>query len=258
MSKPYSEEWWAEHPNSVRCHAKRTNGSGDQCARPAINGAVVCRKHGGQMEQVRRRAAERIMAAADDAASRLIRWMADDSVPIAERRKIAQDLLNRANLSGTTTIEATVTAKWQDGIEGLLVESIDAPAKPKAEPDPYYFEKVKEDEQDPSRSTISEEMSQTTDILVVPVDVTEVASMKATLPRDVSEQQRKQWGGDEMKGIERRDPTAVGVDFHLQRVIVHPERPYLEVVFVDDLAAPTRELRMRSTHPYELRDVSRP
>jgi hypothetical protein len=59
---------------------------------------VVCDQHGGAAPQVRRRAAERLIMTADQAAQMLVRMMEDTEVPFGVRAKIAQDLLDRAGL----------------------------------------------------------------------------------------------------------------------------------------------------------------
>jgi hypothetical protein len=93
----HSEARWAQLPPTViRCNAARPNGS--RCKREAEGGAVVCGEHGGAAPQVRRRAAERLMMNADQAAQMLVRMMDDADVPFGVRAKIAQDLLDRAGL----------------------------------------------------------------------------------------------------------------------------------------------------------------
>ena len=82
----------------VRCNATRPNGS--RCKREAEDGAVVCDQHGAA-PQVRRRAAERLIMNADQAAQSLVRMMEDTEVPFGVRAKIAQDLLDRAGLIAT-------------------------------------------------------------------------------------------------------------------------------------------------------------
>lgn len=55
--------------------------------------------------------------AQDDAASLLIRALSDDNVPFAEKRKVAEYLLNY-----DTRNEVQVMLKpWQENIEGVLV-----------------------------------------------------------------------------------------------------------------------------------------
>jgi hypothetical protein len=62
---------------------------------------VVCDQHGGAAPQVRRRAAERLIMTADQAAQMLVRMMEDTEVPFGVRAKIAQDVLDRAGLIAT-------------------------------------------------------------------------------------------------------------------------------------------------------------
>jgi hypothetical protein len=66
---------------------------------------VVCDQHGGAAPQVRRRAAERLIMTADQAAQMLVRMMEDTEVPFGVRAKIAQDLLDRAGLASTQAIK---------------------------------------------------------------------------------------------------------------------------------------------------------
>src|SRR4029453_12393942 len=96
----HSEARWALLPPTViRCNATRPNGS--RCKREAEDGAVVCDRHGGAAPQVRRRAAERLIMIADQAAQMLVKMMEDTEVPFGVRAKIAQDLLDRAGLVPT-------------------------------------------------------------------------------------------------------------------------------------------------------------
>ncbi|GAB3586392.1 hypothetical protein [Calidifontibacter terrae] len=105
------EAWWADHPDATRCHAK--NKTGKQCFRRAIKGGVVCTHHGGASAHVKAKAAERILMAADDAASKLVQWMSDPKVPIQERRKIAESLLDRSGLAGAKASDISVTHKFE-------------------------------------------------------------------------------------------------------------------------------------------------
>jgi hypothetical protein len=99
-TRSHSEERWALLPETiVRCNGTRPNGS--RCKREAEDGAVVCDQHGGVAPQVRRRAAERLIMTADQAAQILVRMMEDTEVPFGVRAKIAQDLLDRAGLIAT-------------------------------------------------------------------------------------------------------------------------------------------------------------
>jgi hypothetical protein len=96
-SRSHSEARWAQLPPTiVRCNGTTANGG--RCKRVAEDGSVVCSLYGGNLPQVRRRAAERIVMTADAAASAMIDWMSDPEVPMGERVKIARDLLDRAGL----------------------------------------------------------------------------------------------------------------------------------------------------------------
>jgi hypothetical protein len=96
-SRSHSEERWALLPETViRCNGTRANGG--RCKREAEDGAVVCDQHGGAAPQVRRRAAERLIMTADQAAKMLVKMMEDTEVPFGVRAKIAQDLLDRTGM----------------------------------------------------------------------------------------------------------------------------------------------------------------
>jgi hypothetical protein len=95
--KSHSESRWAKLPPTiVRCNATMVNGG--RCKHEAESGSVVCDQHGRAAPQVRRRAAERVIKTADEAAQKLVDWMNDDEVPFGVRAKIAQDLMDRAGL----------------------------------------------------------------------------------------------------------------------------------------------------------------
>ena len=61
----------------------------------------MCNIDGSAAPQVRRRAAERLIMTADQAAQMLVRMMEDTEVPFGVRAKIAQDLLDRAGVIAT-------------------------------------------------------------------------------------------------------------------------------------------------------------
>lgn len=94
----HSEEWWATKapPTALRCKAHYRNGQ--PCRRQAVDGAVVCDKHGGAIPNVLRRAAQRVQMTADEAAQQLVAWMNDPNVDMRERVKIAHDLMDRSGL----------------------------------------------------------------------------------------------------------------------------------------------------------------
>jgi hypothetical protein len=90
-------------PTVVRCNGSLQ--SGTQCRREANAGSVVCDQHGGAAPQVRRRAAERIMNAADRAVEKIIEFMDDEDVPHGVRLKAAQDIADRASLAREQVIK---------------------------------------------------------------------------------------------------------------------------------------------------------
>ncbi len=61
--------------------------------------------------------------AQDDAASNLVRWMQDESVPFTERRKCAEALLNRGGNAPGQRLEVSLDpAPWQELIDGIVAE----------------------------------------------------------------------------------------------------------------------------------------
>ena len=87
-SRSLSEERWTLLPETiVRCNGTHPNGG--RCKREAEPGAVVCDQHGGAAAQVRRRAGERLVMTADQAAQMLVRMMEDTEVPFGVRAKIS-------------------------------------------------------------------------------------------------------------------------------------------------------------------------
>jgi hypothetical protein len=95
--RSHSESRWALLPPAViRCNATRPDGS--RCKREAEAGSVLCDQHGGAAPQVRRRAAERLIMNADQAAQMLVKTMENTELQFGVRAKIAQDLLDREGL----------------------------------------------------------------------------------------------------------------------------------------------------------------
>ena len=102
----HSEARWALLPPTIiRCNGTLTQRQ--RCGREAEEGSVVCEIHGGSAPQVRRRAAERLIMTADQAAQMLVTMMEDPEVPFGVRAKIAQDLLDRAGLVATQAIRSS-------------------------------------------------------------------------------------------------------------------------------------------------------
>lgn len=90
-----------------QCTAHRK--TGDRCKNRPIICGTVCHKHGGSAPQVKKKAAERIAEAADDAAALLVQFMENPKNDIKVRTQIAQDLLNRAGHSGKQSVDLQMT-----------------------------------------------------------------------------------------------------------------------------------------------------
>ena len=125
-SRSHSEARWPLlPPTMIRCNATRPNGS--RCKREAEDGAVVCDQHGGAAPQVRRRAAERLIMTADQAAAECWSEMMEDTeVPFGVRAKIAQDLLDRAGLIATQVHQIIPTT--EDPIMRFFEEAFSDPS----------------------------------------------------------------------------------------------------------------------------------
>ena len=81
--------------------SKRSN---ERCKNLAMTAQRTCRMHGGATRRSKVAAAKRIADASGYAAELLVEFMADPKVDIRNRIAIAQDLLNRANVSGKTVV----------------------------------------------------------------------------------------------------------------------------------------------------------
>jgi hypothetical protein len=87
------------HATPRHCRARRSNGT--PCGAYAVHGAVVCRMHGGAAPQVKAAARERLLAAADPAAARLVELLSSDDAMVRLRAAVA--LLDRAGLGPSST-----------------------------------------------------------------------------------------------------------------------------------------------------------
>jgi len=101
--------------------------SGQRCRKEAIKGATVCRNHGGSAPQVRAKAAQRLLEAADPAAAYLVSLVRDKSAAHNDRKGAAIAILDRAGLSVKQVIEhsgpdggAIETSIRVEYIEGAL------------------------------------------------------------------------------------------------------------------------------------------
>lgn len=123
-----------EHPStpgpmedSRRCHARTS--AGNPCRKFAIRGATVCGTHGGSAPQVKAKAQQRLLEAADPAAAMLVH-LALNGENETVRLNAARDILDRAGLSPKQLIEATVTHHDGDSeLDRSIAELLDAIAR---------------------------------------------------------------------------------------------------------------------------------
>ena len=95
-----------------KCIARRTDG--EPCQRPALNGAQVCRSHGGAAKQVRNAARIRLENATDRMAKELLNMATDDNISDATKLRAITEALDRGGLSIKTEVE--ITAKPYESI----------------------------------------------------------------------------------------------------------------------------------------------
>jgi hypothetical protein len=120
----YSDDWWARFPKAQRCVAHKST-TGEACRKAAVKGAVVCRSHGGAAAQVRAKAQERLVLAADSAIEFIRKIMDDPQEPTPIRLQAARDLADRNSLTGKHQIELT-TPEWRGIIPAILVSASEA------------------------------------------------------------------------------------------------------------------------------------
>lgn len=105
----YSEEWW--QTSSPGIQARRCKGhlkNGEQCHKPAIRGAAVCRTHGGAAPQVIAAARARLANAADSMASNLV-GLAKTAESEAVRVRATEGVLDRVGIGRTTEVQVGPT-----------------------------------------------------------------------------------------------------------------------------------------------------
>ena len=85
----------ADNPER-RCVA--TNSRGEQCRKFAIQGATVCRTHGGATRHIKNKARIRVENASNRLMGKLIEFALDDTKPPDTQLKAIQNALDRAGL----------------------------------------------------------------------------------------------------------------------------------------------------------------
>ncbi len=84
---------------------KATNRQGLPCRQPAIRGGAVCKAHGGSAPQVRAKAAQRLLEAADPAAAYLAATVRNKNASDADRIKAALGILDRSGHHAKSAME---------------------------------------------------------------------------------------------------------------------------------------------------------
>ena len=107
-------------PTRCTAHSKST---GEPCGNPPMEGQTVCRMHGGATKAARARAEERIAAAADPSAAKLVELMQSDAVPYSVQLAAAKDLLDRAGIGTSKQVE--VAMREFENFAGILVDVAD-------------------------------------------------------------------------------------------------------------------------------------
>lgn len=105
-----------------QCTAKSSQ-SGQRCRKDAIQGSNVCRVHGGSAPQVRAKAKQRLLEAADPAAAYLASLVADRKAPPSDRRQAAVAILDRAGHPAKSGLEVTGEDGGPVSIEVRYVET---------------------------------------------------------------------------------------------------------------------------------------
>jgi len=97
-----------------RCTATSKTHS-TRCKQPAIAGGTVCHYHGGAAPQVKRAAAERLLAMVDPALDAFDRALVHKDIHAAIR--VARDVLDRAGHGAPTKVEHSGTVSLVDLVD---------------------------------------------------------------------------------------------------------------------------------------------
>lgn len=90
--------------NRRLCKAHRRDG--ELCTQPAMDGQAVCKMHGGQAPQTKRKAALRLLELVDPAIATLAREMVQASKS-SDKQRAANSILDRAGYGRVHKVEAT-------------------------------------------------------------------------------------------------------------------------------------------------------
>jgi hypothetical protein len=120
-------------PEPPLCAGHKKDGT--PCKKHPIRGSTVCRVHGGAAPQVRKRAQERLQAAADILMAQLLK-IAASAESEAVRLSAVKDALDRAGFSATHMVKLAAVQPWENFLTGIIDDDIfeDVPAGPRARP----------------------------------------------------------------------------------------------------------------------------
>lgn len=105
----------------VSCTAKTRDG--DLCKNARMIGAPTCRMHGSATKAARAKAEERILAAADPAAAKLVELMSSKKVPHNVQLAAARDLLDRAGIGTKGNTVELVVRRFEESLDEIYVDS---------------------------------------------------------------------------------------------------------------------------------------
>ena len=111
------------------CHGHNRNG--DPCRRPPIQGATVCRAHGGAAPQVKAKAQRRLMEKVPKMLRMLNTIASNEDVAPAVRLAAIRDWLDRAGIDRKIEIDLT-SSSFTEFVAGIVahVDDEDMPALP--------------------------------------------------------------------------------------------------------------------------------
>lgn len=134
----------------VRCNGHKHNG--ERCQKPAINGATVCRTHGGATRHVRAAAKRKLDDAALLMAKELLKMAQSDTVSDAVKLAAIRDALDRAGLKPSTQVDVGIEVKpWEEmvaDVGGMTTMTRSESRAARGFPDPPALEPVSERDAD--------------------------------------------------------------------------------------------------------------
>lgn len=116
-----------------KCKAHKKDGT--PCGRWPVKGATVCPKHGGSAPQVRRKAQERLLAAADSLMAQLLK-IATSAESESVRLAAIRDALDRAGFAPAQLVKLGIGNEdpWGDMLAELMTDEVLEPVDRRALP----------------------------------------------------------------------------------------------------------------------------